>query len=63
MAGGCNADGATRQGRIGVGWSTLRDVRPMPADDPSLSVLDVDRAIAEQVTHAPNPFASSGGTG
>jgi DNA ligase-1 len=51
--------GAPRQGRIGVGWATLRDVsraswraeersdpvRVEPAGTPSLTVLDVDRAI------------------
>jgi len=38
--------GATPHGRIGVGWSTLHDVRPVPAAEPTLTVLDVDRAIA-----------------
>ena len=39
--------GTTRSGRIGVGWSTLADVRPEPAAEPTLTVSDVDRAIVE----------------
>lgn len=42
--------GTTLHGRTGVGWSTLYDVRPDPARDPSLTVLDVDRAIAAIAT-------------
>ncbi|MCU1504071.1 MAG: ligase [Ilumatobacteraceae bacterium] len=38
--------GAPRQGRLGVGWATLADRRPTPADQPTLTVLDVDRAFA-----------------
>jgi DNA ligase-1 len=38
--------GRPRQGRIGVGWATLRSVAPPPAEVPSLSVLDVDAAVA-----------------
>jgi DNA ligase-1 len=37
--------GAPRQGRIGVGWATLRDVRVEPATTPSLTVLEVDAAV------------------
>ena len=37
--------GTPVQGRIGVGWATLRDVRPDPAAAPSLTVGDVDRAF------------------
>ena len=37
--------GAPRQGRIGIGWRTLRSVDVAPADEPTLDVLDVDRAI------------------
>ena len=37
--------GAPRQGRIGVGWATLRDVRVEPAGEPSLTVLEVDAAL------------------
>lgn len=38
--------GTTLHGRIGVGWATMREVDPGPASEPSLDVLDVDRAIA-----------------
>src|SRR3954454_22849244 len=37
--------GALRQGRIGVGWATLRDVRPEPATVPTLTVLEVDASV------------------
>src|SRR3954454_8172277 len=37
--------GALRQGRIGIGWATLRDVRPEPASTPLLTVLEVDAAV------------------
>jgi DNA ligase-1 len=39
--------GTPRQGRVGVGHSTLRAVASAPAVEPSLSVADVDQAIAE----------------
>lgn len=39
--------GKPRQGRTGVGWATLQDIRPEPAADPSLSIADVDAAIEE----------------
>lgn len=40
--------GEPRQGRIGVGWASIAAVgeRP-PATDPTLEVLDVDRALTE----------------
>lgn len=38
--------GEMRQRQIGVGYASLRELPP-PADVPSLSVLDVDRALAE----------------
>ena len=41
------ATGATLQGRIGVGWATLSDVRPEPAGQPTLTVADVHAAIDE----------------
>jgi DNA ligase-1 len=47
--------GTTRLGRIGVGWATLADVRPQPAAEPTLTVMDVDRAIVE--------IAAMGGAG
>jgi DNA ligase 1 len=37
--------GGLRQGRIGVGWATLRNVRPESALTPSLTVLEVDDAV------------------
>jgi ATP-dependent DNA ligase I len=37
--------GAPRQGRIGVGYRTVRSVEAEPADEPSLSVLDVDASL------------------
>ena len=49
------ATGTTPIGRLGVGWATLRDVRPDPATDATLTVGDVDRAVRE--------LASISGTG
>ena len=37
--------GAPRQGRIGVGWATLRDIRTAPAAQPSVDVAEIDRVI------------------
>ena len=37
--------GAPRQGRIGVGWATLRQLETAPAAEPSVTVLEVDRTI------------------
>ena len=39
--------GEPRQGRTGVGWATLRDARVAPAGEPSVDVLEVDRALSE----------------
>jgi DNA ligase-1 len=39
--------GVPRQGRVGVGYSTIYAVRVEPASEPSLTVGDVDRAISE----------------
>ena len=41
------ATGTTLVGRLGVGWATLREVRPDPAAEPSLAIRDVDRALVE----------------
>ncbi len=41
------ATGVALTSRLGVGWATLSDVRPPPAAAASLSVLDVDRLLAE----------------
>jgi DNA ligase-1 len=38
--------GTVRQGRIGVGWASLRSVQDMsPSAEPSLTVIEVDRAF------------------
>lgn len=37
--------GAPRQGRIGVGWSALREVRVPAADDSTVTVRDVDEVL------------------
>ncbi len=37
--------GSTRQGRIGIGYSTLREAAGSPAAEPSLELLEVDRAF------------------
>ena len=39
--------GTPVQGRIGIGWATLREVQPEPAAAPSLTVGDIDRAISQ----------------
>jgi len=39
--------GAVRPGRVGVGWATLRDVDAPHARVPTLTVHDVDHAVAE----------------
>jgi DNA ligase-1 len=39
--------GVPRQGRVGVGYSTIYGVDSAPAGTPSLTVDDLDRAIAE----------------
>jgi DNA ligase-1 len=37
--------GGTRQGRIGIGYATLRDAITSAAEHPSLELLEVDRAL------------------
>ena len=39
--------GVPRQGRVGVGYSTVYAIDPRSADDASLTVIEVDRAIDE----------------
>ena len=39
--------GQPRQGRFGVGWSTVASAEADPATEPSLAILDVDRAFDE----------------
>ena len=46
--------GEVRQGRIGVGWATIRDLDVAPASSPTLTVDEVDRAVDElQATTGP----------
>ncbi len=35
------------QGKIGIGWATLRAVDPLPADEPSIEILELDHIITE----------------
>ena len=37
--------GRTRQGKVGVGWATLRSIDPVPPERPSLQLLEFDAAI------------------
>jgi ATP-dependent DNA ligase I len=39
--------GAPRQGRVGVGYSTIHGVESEPADEPTVTVADLDTAISE----------------
>jgi DNA ligase-1 len=39
--------GVPRQGRIGIGYATVYGIQQRPADAPSLTIHDLDRAIAE----------------
>jgi DNA ligase-1 len=39
--------GAPRQGRVGVGYSTIYKIKTKPAPKPSLQIDELDRAIAE----------------
>ena len=39
--------GAPRQGRVGVGYSTISGVESAPADEPTLTVGDLDMAISQ----------------
>ena len=39
--------GEPRQGRLGVGWATLRDVRAAPAEAPSVTVAEVDGVLTD----------------
>ena len=42
--------GEVRQGRIGIGWASIRDLDCPPAEVPSLTVADVDDAVAVLAT-------------
>ena len=37
--------GRPRQGRVGIGWASVRNVDVTPAAEPTLTVADVDRAV------------------
>src|SRR4051794_20974854 len=39
--------GVPRQGRVGIGYATIYAIEPAPAEEPSLAIADVDRAIDE----------------
>ncbi len=39
--------GRPRQGKVGIGWATLRAVDPPPAENPSIEILELDRAVTE----------------
>jgi DNA ligase-1 len=39
--------GMPRQGRVGVGYSTVYGIDRPPASDPTLTIVELDRAIAE----------------
>jgi DNA ligase-1 len=39
--------GVPRQGRVGIGYSTVYGIEVAPAGEPSLTVADVDRAITD----------------
>jgi len=46
--------GKLRQGRTGLGGAALRDARPAPAGEPSLSLREVDETFARiQATSGP----------
>jgi DNA ligase-1 len=38
--------GVPRQGRVGVGYSTIHGIETVPADEPTLTVADLDTAIS-----------------
>jgi DNA ligase-1 len=38
--------GVPRQGRVGVGYSTIYSIEPAPAEQPSLTIAELDAAIA-----------------
>ncbi|MEY7972811.1 ATP-dependent DNA ligase [Saccharomonospora xinjiangensis] len=42
--------GTPAQGRIGIGWRTLSELRTAPAESPSLTVAEVDATLGEVAT-------------
>ncbi len=43
----CYLAGILPQGKIGLGWAAVRDARGEPAEESTLSLLDVDRCLSE----------------
>ena len=39
--------GGARQGRIGIGYATIREASSAPAGEPTLELVEVDRALSE----------------
>src|SRR5581483_10890549 len=39
--------GSTRQGRIGIGYATVREATASAAENPTLEILEVDRTLQE----------------
>src|SRR5688572_27707881 len=39
--------GFVRQGKVGLGYATLRDVTGSPAETATLTIIEVDRALAD----------------
>jgi DNA ligase-1 len=53
--------GELRQGRVGVGWSTISQVDVIPATDASISIADVDHVLEElTVTSGPGSASARG---
>ena len=63
--------GRPRQGKVGIGWATLRAVDPPPAENPSIEILELDRAVTElqalegqgSGVRPPRPARGPGGPG
>ena len=53
--------GAVRQGRIGVGWATLAGLRRSPASEATLTLADVDTALADVASTAGKGSAAARG--
>jgi DNA ligase-1 len=49
---------APRQGRVGIGYSTIYGIAPRPAGEPSLTIQDVDEAIS-QIEAATGPGSTA----
>jgi DNA ligase-1 len=50
--------GVPRQGRVGVGYSTVYAIDPSPAEDASLTVIEVDGAI-DEIERATGPGSAA----